>query len=81
MLDMLEQAFQQQGHQQFPVQPGTTTVFPLLRQLPQAEDPIDTDRVANVQPATEALGVVVGELVDDREGPHLEPEERRVAGL
>src|ERR1043166_4615758 len=38
MLGMVEQAFQQQGHQQFPVQPGPATVLPPLRQFPQSED-------------------------------------------
>src|SRR5207249_7631141 len=38
MLDMLEQAFQQQGHQQLPVQPGPATVLPPLRQITQSED-------------------------------------------
>src|SRR5437773_4083203 len=38
MLDIVEQAFQQQGHQQLPVQPGTATVLPPLRQITQSED-------------------------------------------
>src|SRR5260370_3564224 len=38
MLDVVEQAFQQQGHQQLPVQPGTATILPPLRQLTQSED-------------------------------------------
>ena len=35
MLDILEQAFQQQGHQQLPVQPGAATVLP----APSADHP------------------------------------------
>src|SRR5205823_10511124 len=45
MLGLVEQAFQQQSHQQLPVQPGSTTVRPLLGQLPQPEDrfqPLET---------------------------------------
>src|SRR3954447_2571549 len=38
MLGVLEQAIQQQGHQQLPVQPGTTTVLPPLGQITQAQD-------------------------------------------
>src|SRR5207253_169070 len=38
MLGLVEQSFQQQRHQQLPVQPGTTTVLSLLRQFPQFED-------------------------------------------
>src|SRR3954464_2532676 len=45
MLNLVEQAFQQQGHQQLPVPPGTTTIRPPLRQLTQPEDrfqPLET---------------------------------------
>src|SRR3954470_19620677 len=45
MLGVVEQAFQQQGHQQLAVQPGTTTIIPLLRQISQSEDrfhPLET---------------------------------------
>ena len=38
MLDGVEQAFQQQGHQQLPVQPGSATILPLFRQIPQSKD-------------------------------------------
>src|SRR5947199_5879449 len=38
MLGVVEQAFQQQGHQQLAVQPGTTAIIPPLRQIPQPED-------------------------------------------
>src|SRR5438067_11029964 len=38
MLDILEQAIQQQGHQQLPVQPSSATVLPPLGQITQAED-------------------------------------------
>src|SRR4051794_27797120 len=38
MLDMVEQALQQQGHQQLPMQPGTATVLPPLGQITRSED-------------------------------------------
>ncbi len=38
MLDMIEQAFQQQGDQQLPMQPGSATVRPLLGQITQSKD-------------------------------------------
>src|SRR5581483_5788884 len=38
MLGFVEQSFQQQRYQQFPMQPGATTVRSLLGQLAQAED-------------------------------------------
>src|SRR5277367_2224302 len=38
MLDILEQAIQQQGHQQLPVQPSSATVLPPLGQFTQSED-------------------------------------------
>src|SRR4051794_4512086 len=38
MLDGLEQAIQQQGHQQLPVQPSSATVVPPLGQITQPED-------------------------------------------
>src|SRR5690349_17570147 len=38
MLGLVEQSLQQQRHQQLPMQPGTTAVLPLLRQLPQVKD-------------------------------------------
>src|SRR4051794_5492534 len=46
MLNLVEQAFQQQGHQQLPVQPGTATILAPLRQLSQPEDrfqPLETE--------------------------------------
>ena len=45
MLGLVEQSFQQQRHQQLPVQPGTAAVRPSLGQLPQSEDrfhPLET---------------------------------------
>src|SRR5437899_4613370 len=45
MLGLVEQSFQQQRHQQLPVQPGTATVRSLLQQFSQAEDrfhPLET---------------------------------------
>src|SRR4051812_8814127 len=45
MLGIVEQAFQQQGHQQLAVQPGTAAVIPPLRQISQPEDrfqPLET---------------------------------------
>src|ERR1043166_7768129 len=45
MLGLVEQAFQQQRHQQLAVQPGTTAVIPPLRQISQPEDrfqPLET---------------------------------------
>src|SRR5205807_5428080 len=45
MLGLVEQSLQQQRHQQLAVQPGTATVLPLLRQLPQPQDrfhPLET---------------------------------------
>src|SRR5947209_15098842 len=38
MLGLVEQSFQQQRDQQLPMQPGATTVRPLLGQLPQPQD-------------------------------------------
>ena len=38
MLGRVEQSFQQQGHQQFPVQPGTATGLRPLGKLPQAQE-------------------------------------------
>ena len=38
MLDVVEQAFPQQGYQKLPVQPGTATVLPLLGPITQPED-------------------------------------------
>src|SRR5215208_863089 len=45
MLGIVEQAFQQQGHQQLAVQPGAAAVIPLLGQISQSEDrfhPLET---------------------------------------
>src|SRR3954468_22901190 len=45
MLGIVEQAFQQQGHQQLAVQPGTAAIIPPLRQISQPEDrfhPLET---------------------------------------
>src|SRR3954452_21021068 len=45
MLGIVEQAFQQQGHQQLAVQPGTATIMPPLRQISQPKDrfhPLET---------------------------------------
>ena len=48
MLGVVEQAFQQQGHQQLSVQPSTATVLPPLRHSTQSEDrfqPLEIQRV------------------------------------
>ena len=50
-------------------------------QLAEPEHAVDADRVADPQPPPQPLRVVVGQLVDDREGPHLQREQRRVARL
>src|SRR3954471_13848075 len=45
MLGIVEQAFQQQGHQQLAVKPGTAAIIPPLRQISQPEDrfqPLET---------------------------------------
>ena len=41
----------------------------------------DLDRVADPQPLPQPIGLVVGELVDHRERPHLEGEQARVPAL
>ena len=50
-------------------------------QLAEAERPVDGDRIANPKPPPQPLGIVVGQLVNDRERPHLEPEQSGVARL
>src|SRR5436305_14487294 len=60
MLGIVEQAFQQQGHQQLAVQPGTAAIIPPLRQISQPEDrshPLETqfDLPAAAIPAPNSL--------------------------
>ena len=50
-------------------------------QLAQAERAVGADRIANPEPAAKPLRIVVRQLVDDRERPHLEREQRRIASL
>ena len=42
---------------------------------------VGADRVADPEAGAQALGIVVGELVGDRERPHLQREEGDVAAL
>ena len=52
-----------------------------VRQLAETEGAIEHDRVADLEPLPKSIRIVVGHLVDDREGPHLEGEEDGVACL
>ena len=45
----------------------------------EAERAVGDDRVAGLESAAEPVGIVVGQLVDHREGPHLEHVEPDVA--
>ena len=53
----------------------------MLGSSPSADRAIGADRVADPEPAPKALRIVVGQLVDHRERPHLKREHRRVARL
>jgi len=50
------------------------------RQLAEAKRAVGGDRIANSQTVAKCLRVVIGKLVGDREGPHLEGVEDDVAG-
>ena len=54
---------------------------PNVRQLTCSEDSVHLDRVADPQPLPQPIRLVVGELVDHRERPHLEGEQARVPAL
>ena len=64
-----------------PRQPRQRPLQARVGQAADADHAVDDDRIAGAQPRPQALGVVVGELVDDGEGPHLHREEGDVAPL
>ena len=64
-----------------PRQPREAALQAGVGQPAGADHPVDADRIAGAEPRSQALGVVVRELVGDREGPHLHREEDDVAPL
>ena len=52
---------------------------PSVWQAPSAKLAIDRDRIVDTESSTEAIGVIERDLMDHREGPHLQCEEGDVA--
>jgi hypothetical protein len=52
-----------------------------VRQLAQPEHTVDGDRIANSEAPPQPFGVVIGQLVNDGERPHLESEQRGISSL
>ena len=64
-----------------PAKAGEGALEARVGEAAKAEGAVDRHRIVDAEAAAEALGVIVGDLVDHDEGPHLHREQRHVALL